>query len=83
MRHKRTIAITLLVMSLMLFGVQAGIWARSSSHARSETDQQNMIIKHPPSEAAGIVATLLLLAAMVVAATPQHPPNKDASRSGV
>jgi cell division protein FtsX len=73
MRYKKRIAIILFMVSLVLFGLQAGIWARSSSHARSETDQQNIVIKHPPSEAAGIVALVLLLGAMVVAATPQHP----------
>ncbi len=70
MRHKKRNAIALLVISLILFAFEAGIWARSTIHARSETDKQN-IQSHQPNEIPAIAGAFLLIAAAVVAATPQ------------
>jgi hypothetical protein len=71
MRHKKRNAIALLVISLILFAFEAGIWARSTIHARSETDKQNIQGHHQPNEIPAIAGAFLLIAAAVVAATPQ------------
>jgi hypothetical protein len=42
MRHRKRNAIALLVIALILFAFEGGIWARSTIHARSETDKQNI-----------------------------------------
>jgi hypothetical protein len=79
MHHRKTIAIALLVISLILFAFQAGIWAKSEAHARTETDMQN-IQSHPPTEIPGLIGAFLLLAAAFVAAKPSsrdsHEPEK-------
>jgi hypothetical protein len=73
MRHNKGITMALLVVAVVLFVLQGGIWARSQSHARTETNQQNLVIQHPPSEMPGLIGMGLLLVAMIVASTPQHP----------
>ena len=54
-------AIVLVVISLGLFVVQAGVWARATAHARTETVTQNKIGSHRPSETAGLAGMLLLV----------------------
>lgn len=58
------------VVALLLYAVQAGLWGRSTSHARSETDKQNVEGHHPPNEMAGMAATFLLVVAGAIAAIP-------------
>jgi hypothetical protein len=60
MRHRKRNAIALLVISLVLFAFEAGIWARSTIHARTETDKQNILGHQQPNE----------IAAAAVAARP-------------
>ena len=50
MRHRKRNAIALLVVALILFAFEAGIWARSTIQARSETDKQNIQGHHRPNE---------------------------------
>jgi hypothetical protein len=71
MRHRKRNAIASLVISLILFAFEGGIWARSTIHARSETDKQNIQAHHQPNEIPAIAGAFLLIAAAVVAATPQ------------
>jgi hypothetical protein len=77
MRHKKRNTIALLVISMILFAFEAGIWARSTIHARSETDKQNILGRHQPNELPAIAGIFLLIAAAVVAATP---PSRDRRR---
>ena len=70
MRHKKGIAIAVLVLSLLLFALQGLLWVRSTAHAHSESDKQNIEIQHPPNEIPGIAATLILIAAAVIASVP-------------
>lgn len=58
------------VVALLLYAVQAGLWARSASHARSETGKQNIEGHHPPNEMAGMPATFLFVVAGAIAAIP-------------
>jgi hypothetical protein len=78
MRHKKRNAIALLVISLILFALEAGIWARSTSHARSETDKQNILGQHQPSEIPAIASGFLLVAAAIVASTPKSRDRRNA-----
>jgi hypothetical protein len=71
MRGRRRNAFGVFVISLVLFAVQAGLWVRSTAHARSETDKQNVEGQHPPNEIPGILATCLLVVAGVIASIPQ------------
>jgi hypothetical protein len=48
------------------------LWVKSVSHARSETDKQNIEGHHPPNEMAGIAATFFLVAAGTIAAIPRR-----------
>ena len=70
MRHKKGIAIAVFVLSLILFAIQGALWVRSTAHAHSETDKQNIEVQHPPNEIPGIAATLILIAAAVIASVP-------------
>jgi hypothetical protein len=80
MRRRKRTAIALLVVALVLFVFQAEIWSRSS-HVRTETVEQNLVIQHPPSEMPGLVGLGLLVVAAIVAATPQH--SKDQRPHGM
>jgi hypothetical protein len=71
MKHKRGFSIALFVLALIFYGVQAGIWTKSTIHARSETDKANILGAHQPNEIPAIAGTLLLVAAAVVASIPQ------------
>jgi hypothetical protein len=79
MRHKKRNAIALLVISLILFSFEAGIWARSTMHARSETDKQNILGHHQPTEIPAIAGMFLLIIAGIVAATPPSRDRQDAN----
>jgi hypothetical protein len=72
MQNRKGISIGLLVLALVLLGVQAGVWVKATSAARTETDKQNILGRHQPNETAGIVGLILLVGAAVVASTPQH-----------
>jgi hypothetical protein len=56
--------------SLILCAIQAGIWARSTIYAHSETDKTNIESQHPPNEIAGIVGLFLLFTTGVIASIP-------------
>jgi hypothetical protein len=71
MRHKKRTTIALSVVSLILFAFEAGIWAKSTSHARSETDKQNILGRHQPTEIPAIAGAFLLIAAAIVGSTPK------------
>jgi hypothetical protein len=70
MHYQRSSAIALLVVSLLLFTLQAGLWAKATAHARSETDKQNMEVHHPPNEIPGLAGMFLLVAGGVIAMIP-------------
>jgi len=70
-KKKRTNLIALIIFSLVLCAIQAGVWARSTIHARSETDKANIESQHPPSEIAGIAGVFVLTAAGVIASIPR------------
>jgi hypothetical protein len=81
MRDKKRNAIALLVISLILFAFEAGIWARSTSHARSETDKQNILGRHQPTEIPAIAGASLLIIAAVVASTPKSRNRRHAKNT--
>src|SRR4051794_592428 len=60
MRLTKKGAIILVVISLVLIAVQAGIWAKAASHFRSGRQTGNRINPHHPSEIAGVSGLLLL-----------------------
>ena len=73
MNHTKRNTIVLFVVSLILFVVQAGIWWKTASRGRTETDKQNIEIRHQPSEMPLVVGTCLLIAASVLASIPHKP----------
>ena len=79
MRHQKKNAIALLLLGVVLCAIQAGVWARSTAPARSETDKQNAEQRHQPNEMAGLAGTFLLIAAGAVASIPRRS-IKDARR---
>jgi len=76
MRHKKRNTIALLVVSLILFCVQAGVWAKANAHEPSETAKQNIIGHHQPNEMAGVAGMGLLFAAFVLASIPRREPAR-------
>jgi len=70
LKNKKRNVIALLILSLILCGIQAGIWARSTIYAHSETDKTNIESQHPPNEIAGIVGLFLLFTTGVIASIP-------------
>ena len=70
MRYRKQMSIGLFVLSLILFGVQAGLWWHSTESARSETDKQNMEGHHPPSLFPAVGGAVLLIAAAVMVSIP-------------
>jgi hypothetical protein len=77
LRHKKGITIALFALSLVLFAIQAGIWIQSTSHARTETDKQNIVGHHQPNEFAAVAGTLLLVGAAVIASIPPRPKHQE------
>ena len=71
LKNKKMNVIALLILSLILCAIQVGIWARSTAHARSETDKANIEGQHPPSEIAGVAGIFLLITTGVIASIPQ------------
>jgi hypothetical protein len=69
-QKQKTNIIALLVLSLILCAIQAGVWARSTIYARSETDKTNIESQYPPNEIAGIVGLFLLFTTGVIASIP-------------
>lgn len=78
MHHKKRIVIGLLVVALILFATQAGIWVRETAHAQSETDKQNIEIQHAPNEMPFVASILLLIAAGALASIPQREIEREA-----
>jgi hypothetical protein len=69
-RFRKRTAISLFILALALFVVQALIWSRSAPHARSETDKQNIIGYRRPDEIPGVAGMCLLVAAAVIVSIP-------------
>jgi hypothetical protein len=69
--HRKKTVIGLLVLAVILFVIQAGIWARETVRAHSETDKQNIEMRHAPNEIPFVTAILLLIGAGVVASIPK------------
>ncbi|MGB7438997.1 MAG: hypothetical protein WBR26_17420 [Candidatus Acidiferrum sp.] len=72
MRNRRPYAIAVFLIALFLYALQAGIWARSTAHARSETAKQNIEEHHQPTLFPAIAATIFLIAAGAIASVPQR-----------
>lgn len=70
MRVSKNIVIAVFLVSLFFYGLQAVIWARSTAHARNETDKQIVEESHPPSYMPSLVATGLLIIAATLASIP-------------
>ena len=64
-------AIILTVISLVLCAFQAGIWAKSEEHARSETELQNRESRNPPNETPGVAGLGLLVLGGVLLSIPE------------
>lgn len=70
MQSKTRKAVILTVLAVALCALQGGVWLRSTSHVRSQTDEANKEIQHPPTEIPGLAGFCLLVVAGVVASTP-------------
>ncbi len=70
MRLAKRRAVLLIVVALVLFALQAGVWSRSVAHDHSETAKQNSESQHPPTEIPGVAGICLLLAAGALAMRP-------------
>ena len=64
-------AIALLVLALLCYALQAGLWVRPTTQAHSETDKANILEQRQPNEIPAVMGTVLLIAAAVVASVPQ------------
>jgi hypothetical protein len=67
----------MVVAPLILCGIQAGIWIKSTSHARSLSEIQNRENKQPPNELAGVVGMLLLIVEGTALSIPGHDRTGD------
>jgi uncharacterized membrane protein YidH (DUF202 family) len=65
-------AIIVIVLSLALCALQAGLWAKTEAHVRSETEMQARESRNPPSEIPGVVGLGLLVVAGVLLSFPEH-----------
>ena len=72
MRVTKWGAIVMVVVPLVLFVIQAGIWIKSTSHASSQTVIVNRESQHRPSEIAGIAGMLLLIAEGTILSIPRN-----------
>jgi hypothetical protein len=66
----KRIVIGVFVLSLFFYAIQGFFWVRSTAHAHTETDKQNIEQSHPPSYTPAILATGLLVIAAALASTP-------------
>jgi hypothetical protein len=80
LHHRKRNVIGLLVLALILYGLEAGIWTRSISSAHSESDKVNIQGSHPPTEIPAIAATLVLLTAAVLASIPLSRGHREAEK---
>ena len=65
-------AVVLVVLSLALFVLQAGLWVKATAHVRSQTDEANRIIQHSPTEIPGIAGvSFLILAGLLIIMRPR------------
>ena len=72
MRVTTSRSILMIAAPLIFFAIQAGMWIKSTNHARSETELQNRESRHRPSEIAGLTGMLLLVAEATVLSIPQN-----------
>jgi hypothetical protein len=70
MRHRKAFSIATLVAALILFAIEIGMWVKTVSPARTETDKQNIEGHNPPNEIPAIAGMCLLVAAAVIASIP-------------
>jgi Na+(H+)/acetate symporter ActP len=73
---KKASVIAMLTVAVILWVVQAGIWAKTISHTNSETDKQNVEIQHQPNEIPGVAGFCLMILAGVIASIPQGKESK-------
>ena len=72
MRVTKLAAFLIVLAPMVLCAIQAGVWIKSTSHVRSETDIQNRESRHRPSEIAGVAGMLLLLGEATVLSIPRN-----------
>ena len=73
MRLTTRTATMLTVIAVLLCAFQAGLWAKSASHLKNETVEQNKEIRHPPSELPGVAGFTLLVVTGVLLSFPKKP----------
>jgi hypothetical protein len=71
MNVKKASVMCMLAVAVVLWTIQAGIWAKTVSHTHSETDKQNVEIQHQPNEIPGVAGFCLMILAGVIASIPQ------------
>ena len=71
MRFKEIHGVVLTIVAVVLCAAQGWIWMNTTAHAQSETDVQQRIERHAPSEILGLAGMTLLLVAGV--ALSLHP----------
>jgi hypothetical protein len=67
---KKVVSFMLLFVAMILFSAQAGIWARSTRFANTESDKINILSSHPPDELPGLIGLGVLTLAAVIASIP-------------
>jgi hypothetical protein len=70
LKVKKVVSFVLLFVAMILFSAQAGIWARSTKNAVTESDRINIVSAHPPDEIPGLVGMGVLVFAAVIASVP-------------
>jgi hypothetical protein len=75
MQSAKRRAMVLILLALVLFALQAGVWSRSIARDHSETAKQDSESQHPPTEIPGVAGICLLLAASAVVV--MRPPFGD------
>jgi hypothetical protein len=65
---------------MILFSAKAGIWARSTKNAITESDKINILSAHPSDEMPGLVGMGVLVFAAVIASVPAKSSSRHLHR---
>ncbi|HEY2459220.1 MAG TPA: hypothetical protein VGI16_00350 [Candidatus Acidoferrum sp.] len=73
-------AVVTIVLAVILFIVQGGIYWRTQGVTRTETQKQNLDSRHRPNEIPGLIGLVLLVGAAVLRITNGRPNSEPATR---
>jgi hypothetical protein len=69
-KNRRAFGIALVVISLVLMAIQAGLWRHSTHQASSETQKIDIESEHSPTEVPGVAGFTLLIVAGALVSYP-------------